>query len=117
MIKWRPSCRILKRLNFLFCLKFIQYKDFLFKNYDLRSLDVKKNSILASKVDILHFNGIHNVFVFFLMIKWSSDNVLVTVNEFSVHSRHVIRCCHLRYTVFCLANVNINTLPAYFYDI
>ena len=31
-----------KRLNFLFCLKFIHYKDVLFKNNDLRSSDVKK---------------------------------------------------------------------------
>ena len=56
MIKWRRFCRILKRLNvinvnseycvkrvnFLFCLIFIHYKDDLFKNYDLRSSDVKK---------------------------------------------------------------------------
>ena len=56
MIKWWPSCRILewlnitnvnseycmKSINFLFCLKFIHYKDALFKNYDLRSSDVKK---------------------------------------------------------------------------
>ena len=56
LIKWRSFCRILKRLNvinvnseycvksvnFLFCLKFIHYKDVLFKNNDLRSSDVKK---------------------------------------------------------------------------
>ena len=53
MIKWRRFYRILKRLNvsnvnseycvnFLFCLIFIHYKDVLFKNYDLRSSDVKK---------------------------------------------------------------------------
>ena len=56
MIKWRRFCRILKRLNvinviseyrvkrvnFLFGLKFIHYKDVLFKNNDLRSSDVKK---------------------------------------------------------------------------
>ena len=56
MIKCRRFCRILKRLNvinvnseycvkrvnFLFCLKFIHYKDVLFKNCDLRSSDVKK---------------------------------------------------------------------------
>ena len=49
------------------------------------------------------------------MIKWSSDKVKVTVNKFGVHSRHVIRCFLLHYALFCLANVNINTLPAYFY--
>ena len=89
MIKWRSFCRILKllnvinvtseycvkRVNFLFCLKFIPYKDVLFKNNDLRSSDVKKNSILTSKFDILRFNCIHDVYVFFLMIKWSSDKV------------------------------------------
>ena len=56
MIKWRRFCRILKRLNvinvsseycvksanFLVCLRFIHYKGVLFKNYDLRSSDVKK---------------------------------------------------------------------------
>ena len=56
MIKWRRFCRILKRLNvinanseycvkrvnFLFCLRFIHYKVVLSKNYDLRSSDVKK---------------------------------------------------------------------------
>ena len=73
MIKWRRFCRILKRLNvinvnseycvkgvnFLYCLRFIHYKDVLFKNYDLGSSDVKKkqkNSILTSKFDILRFN-------------------------------------------------------------
>ena len=75
MIKWRRFCRILKRLNvinvnsevcvkrvnFRFCLRFIQYNDFLFKNYDVRSLDVKKNSFLTSKFDILRFNGFHDI--------------------------------------------------------
>ena len=56
MIKCRRFCRILnrlnvinvnseycvKRVNFLFCSGFIHYKDVLFKNYDLRSSDVKK---------------------------------------------------------------------------
>ena len=36
---------------------------------------------------------------------------------FGVHSRHVIRRLLLHYAVFCLANVNINTLSAYFYGI
>ena len=31
-----------KRINFLFCLRFIHYKDILFKNLHLRSSDVKK---------------------------------------------------------------------------
>ena len=53
----------------------------------------------------------------FLMIKWSSDKVWVTVNKFCVHSWHVIRCFLLHYAVFCLANVKINTSPAYFYGI
>ena len=48
------------------------------------------------------------------MIKWSSDKVYVTVDKFGGHSWHVIRCFLLHYAVFCLANVNINTLPAYF---
>ena len=79
MIKWRRFCRILKRLNvinvnseycekrvnFLFCLRLIHYKEILFKNYDLRSSDVKKNSIMTSKFDILRFNGFHDVNAFF----------------------------------------------------
>ena len=66
MIKWRPSCRILKRLNvinviseycvtrvnFLFFLRFTHYKDVLFKNYDLRSSDVQKKKKLTSDVKI-----------------------------------------------------------------
>ena len=86
MIKWGRFCRILKRLNvnseygvkhlnFLFCLRFINHNDVLIKNHDLRSSDVKKNSILTSKFDILRFNGVHDVYVFFLMIKWSGDKV------------------------------------------
>ena len=80
MIKWRRFCRILKRLNdinvnseycvkrvnFLFCLGFFHYKDVLFKSYDLRSSDVKKNSILTSKIDILRFDSFHDVYLFFL---------------------------------------------------
>ena len=51
------------------------------------------------------------------MIKWSNDKVLITVNKFGVHSWHVLRFFLLHYAVFCSANVNINTLPAYFYGI
>ena len=65
MIKWRRFCRILKRLNvinvnseycvkrvnFSFCLRFIHNKDVLFKNYDLRTSDVKN---LNSDVKIRH---------------------------------------------------------------
>ena len=79
MIKWRSFCKSLKRLNvinvnseycvkrvnFLFCLKFIHNKDVLFKNNDFKSSDVQKNSILTSKFDILRFNGFHDVYVFF----------------------------------------------------
>ena len=66
MIKWINvnSEYCVKRVNFLFCLRFIHYKDVLFKNYDLRSSDVK-NSILTSKFEILRFNGFHDVYVFF----------------------------------------------------
>ena len=53
-----------KRVNFLLCLRFIYYKDVLFKNYDLNSSDVKKISILTSKFDILRFNDFHGVYVF-----------------------------------------------------
>ena len=79
MIQWRRFCWILKQLNFinvnseycvkcvnfLFCLRFIHYKDVLFKNYDLRSSDVQKTSILTSKFDILRLNGFHDLYVFF----------------------------------------------------
>ena len=77
MIKWRSFCGILKqlkvnseycvkRVDILFCLRFIHYKDVLFNNNDLRSSDVKKkNSILTSKFDILRFNGFHDIYVFF----------------------------------------------------
>ena len=38
-------------------------------------------------------------------------------NKFVVHSWHVTRCFLSHYDMFCLANVNINALPAYFYCI
>ena len=78
MLKWQRFCGILKRLNvinvnseycvkrvnFLFCLRFFHYKDVLFKNYDLRSSDVKKlNSDV--KIQCPTFNGFHDVYVFF----------------------------------------------------
>ena len=79
MIKWRRFGRILKRLNVInvnsencvkrvnlvFCLRFIHYKDVLFKNHDLRSSDVKKNLTSDVKFDILRFNGFHVFYVFF----------------------------------------------------
>ena len=55
--------------------------------------------------------------MYFSNDKWSSDKFYVTVNKFGVHSWHVIRCILLHYAVICLANVNINTLLAYFYGI
>ena len=130
IIKWRRFCRILKRLNvinvnseycvkrvnFLFCLRFIHYKDVLFKNYDLRSSDFKKTQFCRQNL-IPTFLWFPWCLCVLLMIKWSSDKVKVTVNKFGVHSPHVIRCFLLHYAVFCLANVNINTLPAYFYGI
>ena len=64
---------------------------------------MSKTSILTSKFDILRLNGFHDVYVFFLIIKWSSDKVEVTVNKFGVHSRHVIICFLLYYAMFCLA--------------
>ena len=51
------------------------------------------------------------------MIKWSSGKVKATVNQSGVHSQHVIRCFLFHYAVFCLANIYINTFPAYFYRI
>ena len=51
------------------------------------------------------------------MIKWSSGKVKATVNKFGVYSQHLIRFFLFHYAVFCLANVNINTLPAYSYGI
>ena len=63
-----------KRVNFLFCLRFIHCKDVLFKKYDLRYSDVKKLNSDA-KFDILRFDGFHDVYVFFLMINWSSDKI------------------------------------------
>ena len=130
MIKWRRFCRILKRLNVInvnfeycvkrvncsFCLGFILYKDVLFKNYDLRSSDVKKPQFWRQN-STSYVLLVSMIFVYFLMIKWSSDKVQDTVNKFDDHSQHVIRCFLLHYAVFCLANVNINTLPAYFYGI
>ena len=79
MISWQPSCRIQKQLNdinvnseycvrgvnFLFCLRFIKDNDVFFINYDLKSSDVKETSGMTSKSVNLHFNGFHNVYVFF----------------------------------------------------
>ena len=79
MNKWRSFCRILKRhyvinvnseycvkrVNVLFCLKFLHYKDVLMKNNDLRPSNVKTSLILTSEFDILRFNGFRDVYVFF----------------------------------------------------
>ena len=53
MLMHEKTCVI--PINFLFCLGFFHYMDVLFNNYDLRSSDVKKTSILASKFNILRF--------------------------------------------------------------
>ena len=81
MIQWRRFCRILKRfnvinvnseycvkrVNFLFCLRFIHYKEVLFKNYDLRSSDVKKPQFGRQ-------NSIPYVLMVFLMfMRFSND--------------------------------------------
>ena len=84
MIKWRRFCRILKRrdvinvnseycvkrVNFLFCLRFIHYKDILFKNYDLRSSDVKKTQFWGQ-------NSISYVFMVSMMFMCFSNDKIV----------------------------------------
>ena len=88
MIKWRRFCRILKRLNvinvnseycvkrvnFLFCLRFIHYKDVLFKNYDLRSSDVEKAQIRRqnSISDVLMVSMMFMCFSNDKMLQWQS---------------------------------------------
>ena len=57
-----PLCSLL--YNTLLKDKYMCLLDVLFKNYDLRSSDVKKPQILTSKFDILRFNGFHFVCVF-----------------------------------------------------
>ena len=94
MIKWWRFCRILKRLNvnseycvkrvnFLFCLRFIHYRDVLFKNYDFRSSYVKKPQFWRQN-SISYLKWFPWCFGVFLMIKWSSDKVKVTVNKSGV---------------------------------
>ena len=127
MIKWRRFCRILTSLTSIWKLRETRKLSFLLEIYSLQGRFVQelwleifrrqKNSILTSKFDILRVNWFPWCLYVFLMIKWSSGKILVTVNKFDVHSRHVIRCFLLHYAVFCLAKVNINTLPAYFYGI
>ena len=130
MIKWRRFLRILKRLNVisvnseycvnrvhcLICSRFIYYKDVLFKNYDFRFSDVKKSQFW-------HLNSISYVLIVSTMFLCFSNDKMVQWQslgysyKFGDHSQHVIRCFLLHHAVFCLANVNINTLPAYFYSI
>ena len=43
-----------------------------------------------------------------------SNERMVQWHNFSVYFQHVIKCFHLHYDVLSLANVNINTLLAYF---
>ena len=88
MIKWRRFCRILKRLNivnvnseycvkrvnFLFCLRFIHYKDVLLKNYDLRSSDVKKTQFWCQN-SISYVLMVSMMFMCFSndkMVQWQS---------------------------------------------
>ena len=131
MIKWRRFCRILKRLNvinvnseyyvkrvnFLFCFRFILQERFV---HELWLEIFRRQKNLNSDVEIRYptFSWLPWCLCVFLMIKFlSSDKVYVSVNKFGVHSRHVIRFFLLHYVVFCLTNVNINTLQAYFYGI
>ena len=131
MIKWRFFCRILKRLNainvsseycvkrvnFLFCLRFINYKDVLFKNYDLRSSDVKKTQFwcLNSISYVLMVSMMFMCFSNDKMVQWQSlgYSLLVWCSLSACNQNSFL----LYYALFCLANVNINTLPAYFYGI
>ena len=83
-IKWRSFCRILKRLyvinvnseycvkrvNFLFCLKIIHYKDVLFTINDLRSSDVKKPRFWRQ-------NSISYVLIVYLMCMCFSNDKMV----------------------------------------
>ena len=88
MIKWRCFCRILKwlnvtnvnseycvkRVNFLFCLRFIHYKDVLFKNYDLRSSDIK-NTQFWRQNSISYVLMVSMMFMCFSidkMVQWQS---------------------------------------------
>ena len=56
--------------QFIYSLIFIQSNDILFKNYDLRTSDVNKTSIIVSKLIILHSKGTHRVYAFF----WSESD-------------------------------------------
>ena len=127
MIKWRRFCRILKRLNVNseYCVKRVNFFSawdlFITRTFCSRimtwDLQSSKNTQFWRQNSISYVLMVSMMFMFFLMIKWSSDKVQATVNKFGVHSRHLIRCFLLHYAVFCLANVNINTLPVYFYGI
>ena len=61
-------------VKFYSCLSFIEYKNIFCKNYDFRTSDVNKTSIMTSKFIILHFKGIHNAYAFSgeRMVKWRS---------------------------------------------
>ena len=51
----------IKCRKILLRLRFIQSKDFFFKNYDFRTLDVNTTFILASKYITLHFKGMNEL--------------------------------------------------------
>ena len=88
MIKWRRFCRILKRLNvinvnseycvkrvnFLFCLRFIPYQDVLFKNYDLKPSDVKKSKFWrqSSISCVLMVSMMFMCFSYDKMVQWQN---------------------------------------------
>ena len=79
MIKWQRFCRILKRLNvinvnseycvkrvnFLFCLRFYSLQGRFVQELWLEIFRRQKISILTSKFDILRLYGFHDVYVFF----------------------------------------------------
>ena len=48
-----------------FGMRYIQYNDYLRKDYDLCTSDAHKTSIITSKFNILHFKDSHYVFQIF----------------------------------------------------
>ena len=105
---------MLNVIQIVFCLSFIHYKDVFCKNYDFRTLNDNKTSIMVSKFVILQALYDPLCLCVYLMREWSSDKISITVSKFSVNFPHIICCFYLHYAELGLTNVNLNVPLTHF---
>ena len=105
---------LLRTVNFYSAWFFIQFKDILIKNNDLKTLDVKKCHFITG---ILLFKGIHHAYAIFRSEndQMTKFQLLLAKNVFTVRKQSAIRCFHLHHVVLLLINVTVNILLNQFF--